>query len=168
MLKRALSILLVLSLFVTPCDPVMAQDDTIEVYRLPKGFICDFKVGDSEYNSIVATYMCYDLDKYKLLLTLDNDLRLAEGKVPKLELAVELLQLSNTSLQEAVSVTDDKYTVMRKDRDRLFEKWKSDNKAKHIAENKPTFGSWLPWTLTGILAAALGGTIIGIVATSGK
>lgn len=171
MSKSVLSILLTVSLVLAVCTtPTRAQevqpDEIYEIYRLPEGFDwSEDGAEDSEGNPVGNTYMCYDWDKFKLLLTMDNDLRLAEGQVNNLKVSASELRLSAVALREALVTAESQTSLMRQDRDRLFEKWKSDNKAKHIAESKPAFGSWIPWALSGVLGAVLGGTIIGVVAS---
>lgn len=47
--------------------------------------------------------------------------------------------------------------LLSAERDRLFEKWRLENKLRHEAENGPQIGSWVAWSLAGVAAAlALG------------
>lgn len=170
MLKRILSGSIVVAILLSVCQPALAQTpgDPYHVYRLPKA---SFEVGedgaeDENGDPVVRGYMCYDLPSFKALLTMDNDLRKAEGQVPNLEAAIQELRLSDETLRLASTQLKSQLVVLTGDRDRILAKWKSENKARHAAENRPTFGSWVPWAISGVLAVGLGGTIAGVVLTS--
>lgn len=157
-----LSILIATSLTVGACvTPVSAQDTTYEIYRLPEGYEwSDNSVKDDEGNTVTRTYMCYDWDQYVLLLNMDVDLQAAEGKIPNLTAAVAELRSSNDLRVQALIESNKQVQLIEKDRQRISLKWEKDNEAKHKAENKPMFGSWLPWGVSGVLAGVLAGVLL--------
>lgn len=155
MLKRLLSISLVLLLSFGTVSPLFAQESekTYQIYRLPKGVY----LGEGD-----AKRMCYTFPQYKLLLSMDADLKKGDTSVPALQEAIKELRLGSGEIRLALSDSNIQLRLMTEDRERVYKKWEQDNEAKHVAENKPAFGSWFPWALSGVLAAVLGGTIVGI------
>lgn len=156
MWTKLLSISMVVIMLFTAM-PVMAQDDTIdhspttyEVYKLPKGLRVEWS-GEK--------YQMYNLGEYKMLLQMDADLRYFTEKKAQLEGENYNLTVQVDELKLAIEDVQKQRDVLREDRDRLHEKWKSENRRRHEAENKPTFGSSLPW----FIAAGLGVLSTGLI-----
>ena len=161
MLKSALSISLVLAvLLVGTCvNPAYAQgSDVYQVYRLPEPAFL-------EPDAAGHGYMCYDEEGFRKLLTVDNALRLSEGRVPRLEAAVQELMLESKALRKALVLADSSKLVLKVDRDRIHAKWVEANRKFHIADNRPTFGTWVPWAISGVLLVVGGSTISVLVLT---
>jgi hypothetical protein len=145
----------------------LAPDGNYHVYRLPEGVVWSEDGAEDENGDVVVnSYMCYDLDGFKLLLHMDNDLRAAELQLPVLKLELSSLYIANKELQEALAEAEKQLDEVSKDRERISEQWKKDNLAKHKAENRPVFPSAVPWIISGVLAMALAGTIVGVVASN--
>ena len=138
-------------------NPVVLPDDVYEVYRLPMGTMHHVDSTDK---------VCYDLEQFKLLLVLDSDLRGSNKTISLLTEEVNHYKIATTALKSVVTESDKQIRVLQLDRERLYERWRTENLAKHKAENKPTFGSSLPWILSGILAATTGVLLLVVVAGS--
>jgi hypothetical protein len=122
--------------------------DPITLYRLPKG---------KRVQAQGETYQGYTLEEMKQLLLIDSDLRALEEEVPKLKDIERDKQKIIESKDKIILSKDIQIDLLSKDRDRITDKWKADNKLKHECEQKPKFGSWIAWGTAGILAAvALG------------
>ncbi len=137
------------------CQLPELDELTYEVYKLPKPDY--FRSEDG-----VAQDACYTFKTFKKLLKIDNDLRVAEIIVVAQHNRIVELNLAGAELTLAMDLSETALKLMMEDRDRISKKWEADNLAKHEAENKPTFGSWIPWALSGALAAFSVGLLIAI------
>lgn len=157
MLKSALSISFVaLCILAAPAYAQdTAEDSTYQVYKLPKGTILSVGV---EHN------MCYSFEQYQLLLKLDNELRLADGTALAFSQSTSSLRTANLALSASLKVSNQQLVLMTEQRNQLFLDWKGENLARHKAENKPVFGSWIPWTVAGVSAALAAGLVVGVLA----
>lgn len=161
MLRNILSTSILFCLLVA-VTPARAQDTSTEVpttyhiYRLPKG---------SQYSLAGGERVrCYSFEQYKLLLTMDNDLHKAEETARELFAFGRSLQTANLALSASLKVSNQQLELISKDRDRIFTEWKSENLARHKAENRPVLGSWIPWTISGLSAALAVGLFVGVLA----
>ena len=161
MLKSILSFSLVLIMSLTCISPVsgqeIPQDSLYEVYRLPKGALLPYEN---------QKYMCYDLEQFKMLLHMDNDFRSAVESLSVTKSKVYDLSNANLAFKKALSISDQQIELMRAENKRLSILWTEENRLRHIAENKPSFGGWVPWSLTGVLGVLSVGLIVGIVASN--
>lgn len=107
--------------------------------------------------------LCYTLVDFKQVLHMDNELWLAHGDLSLKNGQLRDLEISRLNLKKALTQQDAVVMALQKERRFLTDKWKSENKLRHKAENRPTFGSWVPWALSGVLAAGLGGVVLGLV-----
>ena len=137
MLKRWLSILISV-VFLFSVTPALAQDSIYNTYRLPEGKFVVSK-GDDE------AYMGYTVGQFKDLLRIDNDLRLADGILEQNKLIMQSQDKQLVVLDKALAYSDKNVELLIKDRDRITEKWKADNKKRHKAEQKPfiNVNGWL-------------------------
>lgn len=97
---------------------------------------------------------CYDLDEYKQILRIavnhNNCLeanKLKDEKITSLNLQIGLLE-------DIVETQEDSINVIQADRDRMFLKWKEENKLRHEAENRPQWGSWVAWSVAAVATVA--------------
>jgi hypothetical protein len=119
------------------CLPASAQE--YDIYRLPEGRRCSTNNG---------TFQCYNLEEYRELLHIDEDLRLAVEthtvdleRIAQLTLAAEELRIALTSAESNI-------TLLEAERTRLRELWNEENRLRHEAEAGDDL-AWLPWTLAG-------------------
>lgn len=141
------------AMFITFSAPsVQAQDMSTELeqiegdYRLPEGRRC--RVGGE-------TFQCYNLEEYKELLRMDIDLRFYEEAYPNALERINSLELIVTDLQIALDAANRQIDTLQLERDRLFNKWKKENKLRLEAENKPMIGNWFAWGLAAVEAVAI-------------
>lgn len=106
-------------------------------------------------------FRCLSLINFKILLKDYSELRACNKKQNLLEQKIEKLELKIKILENNIELHKDISTNLRKDKERLFKKWKEENNLRHKAEQKPIFGSWIPWILTGVLTTTT--TVLGIV-----
>jgi hypothetical protein len=161
MLKLSSSLLVLFLTFGSFTLPAQAQDGIYQVYRLPKGFNLGEDISD-----VPSSVQCFELDDYKLLLHMDNDLRTADQKIVLMSEEIRNLRGAENALVSAIHEADAQRVILQEDRVRFFELWKKENLAKHKAENRPMWGSWLPWTLAGVLAITTGGLLVSILVES--
>lgn len=99
-------------------------------------------------------HACYDLPQYKELLKLDLDFQVVVNEKLILEKRLDN-SLKQTELYKAAAEkqkeTVDLYFA---ENERLYGLWKEENKKRHIAENKPMWGSWLSWGIAGAAMVA--------------
>jgi len=112
-------------------------------------------------------YACYDLDQFKVLLKVDADLRGANKTMLLLAGEISDYKIANASLKNVITEDSEQIKLLKLDRARLYERWSAENKDKHKAENKPTFGSWFPWALSGVLGMTTTVLIIVVIAGAG-
>lgn len=160
-MKIILSRLLVLFVFIFPTT-VLAENNieplpepVYQVYRLPKPLIL-------EEEAVVI----YTFGQFKLLLTMDNDLRRAEGdnKIYRKRLEETGTQLVSTEIQ--LANTRNQVDLCREDRVRLTEKWKKTEKAKNEAESRKRRGLFAVagWTVAGVSLTLSAGLLLGLIA----
>lgn len=139
---RYLVIFLVLT---TTFLPDLAFGQEYERYRLPLGRRCSLA---SE------TYQCFNLDEYRELLLMDEDLRnldrLHAADIQRLVLLTNASEELTASLESANSTIE----LLESERLRLTAMWEEENRLRHEAENRPDW-NWIPWTLAGGLAIAV-------------
>lgn len=139
-------------------NTVTIPDDIYEVYRLPMGTM---------HNVDSVDHVCYNLDQFKLLLKLDSDLRGATKTSLLLAEEARDYKLANSELKSIIAEEGKQISALKLDRARLYERWSTENRDKHKAENKPTLGSWFPWALSGVLGMTTTVLIIVVVAGAG-
>jgi thymidylate synthase len=97
---------------------------------------------------------CYTIEDYKSLLKVDASYDTCLKIRTKLEKKDKIQEQRIVDLSKAVEVQQDSILVLKKENTRLFDQWKAENKKRHIAENKPAFGSYLAWGTAGAFAVA--------------
>ena len=80
-----------------------------------------------------------------------NDLRVAVGALKDQNV---LLRQSIDAWTQISLVKDQQIKLQADESKRMFELWKSENLARHKAEEKPRLGGALPWALAGVLAVS--------------
>lgn len=70
-------------------------------------------------------------------------------------LATELVneQSKTRNLREQIALNLEKLDTLEYENDRLFRKWKDENKKRHEAENKADY-AWIGWTAAAVLGAS--------------
>jgi hypothetical protein len=129
---RYVSALLVALVLAQPAL-VLARDR----YRLPEG---------KRLKIEQRTYQGYTLEEMKVLLKMDVDLEMYSKEIPKFrEIIADKTELAS-ELRKIIDAKDEQIRIVSTDKDRLFTKWAEENRKRHLAENKPNWGSWLGWT----------------------
>ena len=103
--------------------------------------------------------MCYDLEGYKGLLHVDNELLFLRDKTGNLEISNNLKDQTIVHYKDIVKTQQDTIKVISEDHQRMFMLWADENYKRHEAENKPSFNGWA-WTLAGVFAATTGVLLI--------
>lgn len=144
---RYLAIFLVIATLL----PDLAFGQEYERYRLPLGRRCSLAA---------ETYQCFNLDEYRELLLMDDDLRnldrLHAADIQRLTLLTHASEELTASLEAANSSIE----LLESERLRLSAMWEEENRLRHEAENRPDW-NWIPWTLAGGLAIAV--VVLGLI-----
>jgi hypothetical protein len=135
-------------------DPV--AEEVYEVYKLPEPTWLPPPTEDMA---------CYNLDQFKALLVMDSELKLYESAVPRLYEEIGDLKLAAEARKAYQDAADQQVAWLRAETVRMNAKWQAENKARHKAENKSVFGSWVPWVISGTLTALSVGLVAGLVAS---
>ncbi|HEY8542913.1 MAG TPA: hypothetical protein VIL29_11055 [Pseudothermotoga sp.] len=139
-MKRCIATLLTVMMLLP--NLVVAQDYTR--FRLPEGRRCTVAA---------QTYQCFDLGEYSDLLRMDEDLRyLTQAHAIDLQ-RIEALTTASEELRLALDSAQNQIEILTDERERLTTMWQEENRLRHEAENQ-TDWSWIPWTLTGVLAVS--------------
>lgn len=101
-----------------------------------------------------AELKCYTIPEYKKLMGLYVDLNTCTAKEVLLKQKIANLEKQAAIYNEIADLHLSSIKILTEENKRLFGLWKEENKKRHIAENKPQFGSWLSWGSAGVLAAA--------------
>lgn len=155
------AIMLALALMFAPmaayAQPPVDQPETTHVqrYHLPDGM---------RWNIHGETYQCFDLDEYRALLRMDQDLRAAEILIPNLEARVTSYGNAAQQLQIALDLANEEIEVFQRERVRLTEQWTEENRLRLEAENRPIIGDWFGWGFAAVEAIALA-ILAGVIAT---
>lgn len=91
----------------------------------------------------------FDLGGFRALLKIDAELSIASRLVSNLQDQVQEYRLLDERLQLALSEREAQIDILQAERERLIERWTEENKLRLEAENKPSIGSWLGFTLAG-------------------
>lgn len=95
----------------------------------------------------------YTLEEFKILLRIHANYRNWGLQVPLLEKkSKDSESLANVRAKQ-LEIQDLEIDLLKRERTRLFEKWKQDNKLRHECENKPAFGNWIAWTAAAVMTA---------------
>lgn len=110
-----------------------------------------------------VTYHLFTLDEYKQLLIMNFNLKSFESE---LSFCQDSNSLNNKYISKLYGKLDSKDIVIEtltKERDRLTTKWVEENRLRHVAENKPKWGSLISWGIAGVttvVAVVLAGVIV--------
>lgn len=122
-----------------------------ELFKVPKG---QTKIIDG------YRHQCLNFDEFTLLLEFEASMVECEMETDLKDEKIELLELQITDLKIITQLQKQTGDAMKVENDRLFGLWKDENKKRHLAENKPHWGSWMGWTVAGVSTAVLAGFII--------
>lgn len=123
-----------------------------ELYRLPQG---------TQFTTPLGIMRGYTIDEFKILLKMDTDLKIFEESIKDYKKIIVNLETMLGSKTEQIKLANIQLGVVEKDRNRIFEKWKEENKSRHTCENKPKWGSWVAWGSASV--AAVAAIVLGIV-----
>ncbi len=97
---------------------------------------------------------CFNLENYKKLLQLAVDLGAELQKTDLLSRKVVEQETIITSQKKIIINKDNVIILYKKDQERLFNLWSEENRKRHLAENRPAYGSWVSWGLAGGFAVS--------------
>lgn len=105
---------------------------------------------------------CFTLEDTKTLILIHNRAvqYLSEKELLEKKLNLQLQSLDH--LEFIIEIQNDMLVKIKLDRDNWFEQWKVENKKRHIAENRPQFGSWLAWGTVGVFIVSTS-LLVGVV-----
>lgn len=128
-----------------PNVPMLAPPG-VELLELPKG---THLVVDG------MGYRAYTFQDLKLIAHIYADYRSWGQQIPDLNRQIELYtELSINQYRQISSLSADQ-EVMRKENKRLLDKWETENKLRHEAENRPWWGNWAAWGVAAVATATV-------------
>lgn len=106
---------------------------------------------------------CYTIEQFKQLLILDENYNNEKNKNYELSKKVNLQVKQIDFLNQ--EIIDYKYNndLLEKENTRLYTMWKTENKKRHEAEEKPSFSAFAGWgtaSVLGVVSTVLLGIII--------
>lgn len=81
---------------------------------------------------------------------MDTDLQFYTKLVEDFKIMIPKLENTNALKDKQLKQKDVQIDILEKDRQRLFEKWKEDNRLRHECEEKSKWGSWIAWGTAGV------------------
>ena len=137
MLSRTGKILTVICVIAALSSPAAANTD------LP----------DGEMHTLQGRVLrCFDLEQFKSIVIITEERRAADKRALLLADQVAVLLDASVHLNGQVTDLEAIRDSLQVETVRLRDMWKEENRLRHIAENNPRFGSWIPWVTTAILA----------------
>lgn len=131
--------------------PVAAQPSSQPVKRtLPKG-------------RLIQNHKAYTLEEMKTILHIYVDYKKWFDIVPEQKRQLKLFEDLTVNQAQQLKLRGQEVKTLREERKLLTKKWTEENRLRHLAENKPSFGSWIAWgtaAAMAALAAVLGGILI--------
>ena len=106
-----------------------------------------------------GTFQGYNLSEFKTLLRIHADYQSWGQQLPLLKKNIKQYQELAGNLANQLKLQEKESIILKKERERLFKKWKEDNRLRHLAENKPSFMLWFGWG-----SAAVMGTVATVLA----
>lgn len=114
-------------------------------------------MGDLKYYTETQEYfMCYDIQKYKLVLTAFADLSTCEEHNGLLEQKIGLLEGNYLAVQRQNQELQNVNIFLSEENDRLYQKWEEQNLRMHEAENSPNWSAWGGWIAAGVATIGAG------------
>ena len=101
-----------------------------------------------------GVFQGYNLEDFKILLRIHADYRALWTQAPLLKNNIRQARELSENLSKQLKLYEEEVTLFKKEKIRLFEKWKKDNQLRHECENKPMFGHWIAWAATAVMTAA--------------
>lgn len=134
--------------------PSVAVGQEYERYRLPLGRRCSVATD---------TFQCFNLDEYRELLLMDEDLRYLNGLHSADIERIVVLTHASDELTASLEAANSSLSLLEAERLRLNALWEEENRLRHEAENRPDW-NWIPWTLAGgfAIATAVLAIIVGV------
>jgi hypothetical protein len=135
-------------------QPASAPSSQSTLLELPKGKT--FQKGSESLRG-------YTLEEFKVVLKIHTDYKSWGKQVFKYKKLVnDLTELGQTYSKQLI-LRAKQLATANKDRVRLTEKWREENRLRHLAENRPMIGSWVAWAAAAgfaALSAVLAGVLI--------
>lgn len=103
--------------------------------------------------------ICYDLPQFKVLLTLAANYEDADAERDNLNKKVDAQKEMIDIYAAAEIIQDDIISSLEVDRDIMFEKWKDENKRRHVAENVPQWVGSAGWIVAGVMTLVAAGAV---------
>ena len=151
-MRRAVLLILLVQLAV---GPAWAQTSQPVLHKLPVGKSLQLK---SE------TLRVYTLEEFKVILQIYNDYKKFYSEKEQLRAAnTHLLSIESEQVKSMKS-KDKVISIQELELGRLTKKWTEENRLRHVAENKPKFGSWIAWGTAGAMAI-VAGVLVGLFIT---
>jgi hypothetical protein len=133
-MKKFLLIFLILMMIPTTSKAVLPQGVQVKIHNIE--------------------YRAFSLEEYKEILILEANFKDLEIN---LKYANELAILDNKlidKLRDKIDSLKRSNTILIKDRDRIFLKWKEENQLRHISEVKVNWSEWIAWSVAATTTVA--------------
>jgi len=150
-MNKLLFVLLSVSITLTTST---ASAQALERFRLPVGQ--RVTIGSE-------TYQGFNLGEYQTLLVMDADLRRFAALVPLLQEQVATQGSAITQLHVANTEASSIISILRTERTRLRTQWQAENKLRLEAENSPSWGTWIAWSITMALSVVVAGLALALI-----
>lgn len=104
---------------------------------------------------------CFNFDEYKSLVVMNRELEAVSAEMVLDKERKVLLSKEIDLLKGIQKVQVAQVKLFSDENERLFQLWKEENRKRHVAENKPAWGSYLAWSLAGVFAVSTA-TLVGV------
>lgn len=131
---------------------LLANVSNLNFYFLPQG---------KRIISDDVTYHAYTLEEFKILLNIYNDYKIYNQHVPILKANLAKADKIMGLKDQHMEYQSRQFEIIFAEKNRLYEKWKKENKLRHECENEPNFGSWISWSIAA--AATVATTILSTI-----
>lgn len=152
-MARTLGKVVVFVLLVVLSSPVSAKElllqsptSSLPLLELPEGTRLKLNQG---------TFQGYTLEEFKTVLKIYTDYRSFGQQIPLYQQNVLDLTEAQGALKQKVSSLELDNEKLTAELERKHKMWLEENEKRHIAENKPQFGSWIAWGIAGVATVAV-------------
>jgi len=101
-----------------------------------------------------GTFQGYSLEEFKIILRLEAEYIANTRKLEVNQVLVQNLTLLTQNQTKQLELLKKDNTTLKAEEERKHKMWVEENRLRHLAENRPNFGSWIAWGTAGVFAVA--------------
>ena len=140
-----------MTLIVTCLLTTTVNADPVSIYALKQSVLPDGERRGGQ--------MCYTLEGFKSLLLIDTALTLCKEELTIIKFQLHQYDRMLMDMESVSEIQDKVIDAQTVELQRMYKDWKEENRLRHLAENRPQWGSWAGWVVAGVASLVAAGAV---------